>query len=89
MQEPSENSRSAVRARRGAGQGAGRCVELDPALMTVTLTRGAGHYTEEGNTIKVGALGVRRLQIHGEYLIDILHLQQPFRKIKFILDSGI
>ena len=52
--EASKNSRSAVRARRGAG--AGRCVELDPALMTVTLTRGAGHYTEEGNTIKVGTL---------------------------------
>ena len=80
MQEPSEISRSAVRAR----QGAGRCVELDPALMTVTLTRGAGPYTEEGNTIKVSAL-----QIYGEYLIDILHLQQPFKKIKFILDSGI
>ena len=56
MLEASKNSRSAVRARRGAGAGAGRCVELDPALMTVTLTRGAGHYTEEGNTIKVGAL---------------------------------
>ena len=56
MLEPS--SRGVVRARRGAGAGAGagRCVELDPALMTVTLTRGAGHYTEEGNTIKVGAL---------------------------------
>ena len=54
MLEPS--SRGVVRARRGAGAGAGRCVELDPALMTVTLTRGAGHYTEEGNTIKVGTL---------------------------------